>query len=417
MLRSIDRSKGCLKVLISTYACGPNWGSEIGMGWNWIIHLSKYCKLYVITEFGFKEDIEQKIPELNLKYTPVFYYIDIGNKGRELFWKQGSFIFYHHYKLWQKKALKTALKIVEKQEINLVHQLNMIGFREPGYLFNIDNIPFVWGPVGGYNQVPWRYIKDMKLSNIFYYSIKNIINQIQIRGLFRPKKAAKRADLLFAATQESLVNLSKYSSVRPILLNETGCSLECQGGNSKLGKTLNIVWVGKIQGLKALPIALKSLSKIKEEVDFVMTIIGEGPDLKACQELALDLNIAGNCIWMGKVENTKVIEIMRKSSFLFFTSLKEGTPHVVTEALQNGLPVLCHDACGHGVVVDGTCGVKIPMQNQKYSIDCFATEIINIFKNQSILRELSQGCLQKAKSITWDSKANYLFNKYFDLTK
>ncbi len=31
-----------LNVLINAYAVSPNWGSEPGMGWNWII---KYCSL------------------------------------------------------------------------------------------------------------------------------------------------------------------------------------------------------------------------------------------------------------------------------------------------------------------------------------------------------------------------------------
>ena len=93
-----------LKVLISSFACGPYWGSEVGMGWNWIINLSQFCQIYVITEKGFKNEIENEIPKLNLKNIPTFYYIDIGDKGRNLFWKQGSLLFYHYYNKWQKKA-------------------------------------------------------------------------------------------------------------------------------------------------------------------------------------------------------------------------------------------------------------------------------------------------------------------------
>ena len=50
-----------IKVIVSAYACGPKWGSEIGMGWNWVINLAQYCELTVITEFGFKEDIEEAV--------------------------------------------------------------------------------------------------------------------------------------------------------------------------------------------------------------------------------------------------------------------------------------------------------------------------------------------------------------------
>ena len=39
-----------LKILVSAYACSPNHGSEPGMGWNFVIGLSKYHELHVITE-------------------------------------------------------------------------------------------------------------------------------------------------------------------------------------------------------------------------------------------------------------------------------------------------------------------------------------------------------------------------------
>src|SRR5665647_16941 len=139
------------KILISSFACGPNWGSEVGMGWNWVTNLSKYCQLYVLTEKGFQKEIELEIPKLNLLYPPKFYYLDIGERGRDLFWKQGSFLFYFYYKKWQKAAYRQSREIINANGIQLIHQLNLIGFREPGYLWKYsDNIPFIWGPVGGF---------------------------------------------------------------------------------------------------------------------------------------------------------------------------------------------------------------------------------------------------------------------------
>jgi len=52
------------RVLVSSFACGPNWGSEVGMGWNWVVKLSKECQLTVITELGFKKDIESEIEKI-----------------------------------------------------------------------------------------------------------------------------------------------------------------------------------------------------------------------------------------------------------------------------------------------------------------------------------------------------------------
>ena len=47
-----------MNILINAYACAPNWGSEQGMAWHWIIELAKMHNLYVITEGEWKKEIE-----------------------------------------------------------------------------------------------------------------------------------------------------------------------------------------------------------------------------------------------------------------------------------------------------------------------------------------------------------------------
>ena len=46
-----------INILANVYAICPNWGSEQGMGWNWVINLAKYCHLDVITEGEWREEI------------------------------------------------------------------------------------------------------------------------------------------------------------------------------------------------------------------------------------------------------------------------------------------------------------------------------------------------------------------------
>ena len=46
-----------INVLLNAYAVAPNWGSEQGLGWNWVINLAKYCNVYVITEGEWQKEI------------------------------------------------------------------------------------------------------------------------------------------------------------------------------------------------------------------------------------------------------------------------------------------------------------------------------------------------------------------------
>ena len=123
-----------LKILVSAYACAPNKGSEPGMGWNFVIGLAKFHELHVIVE---KRKWEQPINDF-LEHNPglndsvTFYFIDKKrNKPLRKIWPPS---YYWFYKKWQKKAYKLACQLDQKENFDLIHQLNMVGYREPGYL-------------------------------------------------------------------------------------------------------------------------------------------------------------------------------------------------------------------------------------------------------------------------------------------
>ncbi len=44
------------KILISAYACSPNYGSEVGMGWNWVNQIANYCETWVLTDEYYAKD-------------------------------------------------------------------------------------------------------------------------------------------------------------------------------------------------------------------------------------------------------------------------------------------------------------------------------------------------------------------------
>ena len=118
-------------VLISAYACSPNMGSEPGMAWNWCVNLAKHCELYIITEGEFRDKIETVLPTLPQGKNMHFYYNLVSDEIRKMCWNQGDWRFYKHYRDWQWKTYLMAKEIIQQHHIDIVHQLNMIGFREP----------------------------------------------------------------------------------------------------------------------------------------------------------------------------------------------------------------------------------------------------------------------------------------------
>lgn len=408
-----DKTDKPLNVLVSAYACGPNWGSEIGMGWNWVVSLSEYCKLHVLTEVGFKKDIEERILTLGVKYEPNFYYVDIGDKGRKLFWKQGSFLFYKYYRTWQKDAYKLALTIVSRENIDLIHQLNMIGYREPGYLWKIKSIPYVIGPLGGYIQYPFNFFSILSFRDKLFYSARSIINYLQMHLMTRPKKAYKRADQVILATASGMNVVSKYTHQKPIVMTETGSiKLSDLPPNIKpVGNRMMVTWVGIVNGRKALKIAIQAVANSKHKNKLILNVIGDGPNLEKCKCLANKLKLE-NIVWHGKIPNENSKKIIAESNLLFFTSVLDATSTVIFEALQEGIPVLCHDYSGFGFVIKETCGIKIPLVNPKHSIKNFSEKIDFLVENPSKLQDLQRGCRVVAEQYNWNKKANAMNQLY-----
>lgn len=397
-----------LNVLINAYAVSPNWGSEPGLGWNWVINLSKYCNVFVITEGEWKDEIEKALQILPQRDNIHFYYNPVSSEIRKMCWNQGDWRFYKYYRQWQEKTLLIAKDIIAQNRIDIIHQLNMIGFREPGSLWKIEGIPFVWGPIGGYGWNTLRYLKGQPIGVKLKSAIKNIINIIQGRLYPLSNNAMKHASCVMAANS----NVYKYikSNFREdvILLNETGCYVRnIPLSDRKNNREFRILWVGKFDYRKQLELAIQTVYQLEEVYPFIkLNIVGDKDNTTYLRlsELCPKLNIDYNVVWHGKIPNKEVHRLMQESDVFLFTSIDEGTPHVILEAIQNNLPIVCFDTCGQGDVVNDSIGIKIPLSNSTQSPSDFARAISSLIVNRNKLHQMRLNCSQRQKELSWDAK-------------
>ena len=126
----------------------------------------------------------------------------------------------------------------------------------------------------------------------------------------------------------------------------------------------------------------------------------------------MELNISPQCIWHGIIPHHEVQGLMRKADVFFFTSIAEGTPHVVLEAIGNNLPVICFDVCGHGDSVNEQVGVKVPLSTPQQSINDFAEKITYLFNHRDVLKRMSENCKARQEELSWDNKAKQMISLY-----
>lgn len=395
-----------MNILINAYACAPNWGSEQGMAWHWITELAKIHNLYVITEGEWKKEIEEAVALLDVKDNIHFYYNPVSDKIRSMCWNQGDWRFYWYYRKWQKKTLTIARQICSEHRIDIIHQLNMIGFREPGYLWDIYDTHYIWGPVGGMEIVPLKYLSGMPLSKKTKYIVKNMLNHLQIRYSARVCKAIHRADIVIAATQGTYNSFVKLHHIKPVYMNEAGCTISEQHTAHNFNKDqLDILWVGRFLDTKKLDIAIRTIAKVKDLPVF-LHIVGSGSDTENAmyQQMADKMGISNNIKWYGKLANKKVQEMMNQMDLFLFTSVLEGTPHVVLEAITNCLPILCIDTCGQGQLVNESIGWKVPLTNPQQNSTDFAAILRHIIINRDEIKQKSDNCKQRQRELSWENK-------------
>ena len=398
-------------ILINAYACSPGMGSEPGMAWNWCVNLAKYCELHIITEGEFRKKIEAELPTLPQGKNMHFYYNPVSEDIRRMCWNQGDWRFYKYYREWQYKTYEIALDIVKKHKIDIVHQLNMIGFREPGYLWKIENKPFVWGPVDAKEKSPVAYLTGADFKSKVFICLKNFLTGMQLRYSNRVRKAVQKAAIVISASSESQESLKKYFKIESPLLNETGCyPKEISTIDKSQKETLDLLWVGKLDFRKQLSLAIRTIADMNNR-NIRLHIVGGG-DATSYKVLADSLHISEQCIWHGVVTHDEVQKIMQESDLFFFTSVAEGTPHVVLEAIGNNLPVICFDVCGQGDSVNEKVGVKIPLSNPKQSIKDFSKSIKQLYHHKELLKEMSFNCKERQEVLSWDNKAKQMIELY-----
>lgn len=401
-----------LSILINAYACSPNMGSEPGMAWNWCVKLAQHCELHIITEGEFSNNIEAALPALAQAKNMHFYYNPVSEKVRKMCWNQGDWRFYYYYRRWQKKTLEIARQIISNNHIDIVHQLNMIGFREPGELWRIKEIPFVWGPVDAKQTFPTAFLEGASFKTKVFVRIKNLLTYTQLAHSKLVRNAAHSAAIVVSASSESKMSFKRFFEIDSPLLNETGCyEQKCFFASQKNTESLDLLWVGKFDFRKQLSLAIHTIAATKNR-RIKLHIVG-GLDEKY-KLLTNELGINEQCVWHGSISHSEVQEIMQQSDLFFFTSVAEGTPHVVLEAIGNKLPVLCFDVCGHGDSVNESVGIKIPLTTPKQSIQDFATVLNDLERNREKLRQMSANCTKRAAELSWHNKALQMVELYHE---
>ena len=201
--------------------------------------------------------------------------------------------------------------------------------------------------------------------------------------------------------------------MREVGVNEPNDSSE--PSNHADGTPLHVCWAGVHTPRKALNLLIQALPLCKQNIH--LNVLGDGPCSPNWQKLARKLEVDHLVTFHGKIPHHQVFDIMSQSHVFCISSLSEGgTPNIVMEALQQGLPIIALNHCAFASVVNDSCGIKIDINSTRQIIQDFAAALDKLASDESMRRILARGAFERSKQYTWKTKAEILDCLYREAT-
>jgi hypothetical protein len=262
------------------YACSPVRGSEYGVGWGRATQAAKTMDTWVICGEESRIDIERYLATDG--QIPGLHFIFVGPSRLEQTIERLAHGPFRHnylaYKLWHRRAFALAATLHAEVKFDLTHQANTCGYREPGYLWKLD-APFVWGPVGGTQNYPWRFLAHAGLRGAVLEGVRTIANIIQLHTSPRVRKALRRASVVLAANSTGVRDIERAHNTRVRLLLETGLhTVVPKSREFSSSAPLRILWSGELKANKGLSLLLQALGQLNSTPSrFSLRVLGSGP--------------------------------------------------------------------------------------------------------------------------------------------
>ena len=184
-----------------------------------------------------------------------------------------------------------------------------------------------------------------------------------------------------------------------------------------LGAGPVLLFVGRIQPLKGLDVAVRALADLNRP-DATLVVVG-GPsgaegdqELARVRDLAVALGVAGNIRWVEPQPHQLLSTWYRAADVCVVPSRSESFGLVALEAAACGVPVVAAAVGGlRSIVEHGRTGLLVEGRDPTL----FAAYIDEILANPEVASSMAKAAATSASSYTWSTTAARLRRLYADL--
>lgn len=393
-----------IKVIISAYCVDSNDVGEAKMAYEWITRIAKFKEVIVITTGSRINEtcgLENQNNVTLIKLTPKISFKRFDKFDRAV---HPGYIEYFY------RAKKIFEKLIKPSDNYICHHLAPQSPRYPCPFID-GNIPYIVGPFHGGLGTP-KEISDLGSKEGFMFKLRALD---KFRILYDPylNKHYKRASkIVVSAPYVKEILPIEYHSKTEIVYGVGIDNSFIKSCDRNLNNTIKLIFVGRLEASKGLELLLLAISKLRD-LDIKLAVCGIGSLQKYFKDLSAKLKIEHIINWLGFIENSKVIELYKENDIFVFPSLKEPAGIAVIEAMASGLPIICVNYGGPSYSVNEQCGIKIPIGNKEYMVNCLAEGIKSLAVDRQKRLDMGRNAIDRVKDeFIWDVVISKILNLY-----
>ena len=389
-----------LKILLVGHAFWPGEGSEPGITWNWAWHLCHHHDVWVIAHPLHRAEVEAAIPG-HSGQVPRVVWADLPREP-----EQGERGIRLHYLRWQRVALEQARCLDARERFDIVHHVSWATITWAPKLWSLGP-PFVWGPLGGGQVAPLRFCRSLGWRGTFGETARKLRVQL-LPFLPRLRQAAANSALVLATNPETAEILYRAGAPQVELFYDNGIlpeQLAPRRAERRAGDPLELVWAGRLEVRKGLPLALEAMARVSD-LPVRLSIAGQGPLRSTYERHAAALGLADKVRFLGFVPRERLLaDIFASSDGFLFTSLQDSAASVVLEAMAAGLPVIGLDHQGAGMMMPEHAAIKVPVTSPSATMQGLADGIRALAASPELGQRLSEAARRHAATESWSLRA------------
>lgn len=411
------------RVLLIAEAANPRLTSVALIGWSVAQALLATCDVHLVSELRNRDDIlAAGFPAE--RFTAIDNRTAQGGAWRLATWLRGgtslgwsiyTALASLTYPWFERSVWRAFGPRLRAGEFDIVHRITPLSLTAPSLLAarcRRIGVPFIVGPLNGYLAWPPHFPALARRE-------KDRLTFLRPASRLLPGLSATwaSATLMLAGSRSARAHLPISCRNRILTLPENAVD-ERRFPPVPIparapGEPLRLVFIGRLVAYKGLDLAITAAADLLRTGRATLTVLGDGPERSAWEQLAQRLNVADQVIFRGNLPHEAVHGELVRSHVLAFPSLREFGGGVVPEALVCGVVPVVVDYGGPPELTPGNTGMRIPLAPREELIAHIAEAFRQLEADDALRRTMAAAGMRHGRThLTWTVRARQLERIY-----